>query len=110
MKHYAFSLAAFGFLFAELLRAAPEPKLNVPDAIYAPRPHLSYTAIAERGAAGNGLFELRLRPNGTVAAVAVLRSTGHKMVDQQASATFMKWRFRPGARKSIRIPFSFTRV
>ena len=102
---YTLPLAACGFLLVGLLRAAPEPELNVPDAVYAPRPHLSYAALGERGAAGNGLFELRVRPGGTVAAVAVLRSTGNALVDREVSATFMKWRFRSGTRKSIRIPF-----
>jgi TonB family protein len=108
MRH-TLPLAIFGFIVAGLVRAGQEPQLNVQGAIYAPRPHLSREAVRDRGAAGDGLFELRVRPDGTVAAVAVLKSTGYALVDREVSAAYMQWRFRSGTRKSIHVPFSFRR-
>lgn len=105
-----FASALFVLLAAGSLHGAPEQQPNPREyAIYAPRPRLSYEAVRDRGASGDGMFELRLRPDGTVAAVAVFRSTGHKMVDREVAATFARWRFHPGTRKTIRIPFSFKR-
>lgn len=109
---YTCASAVFGFMLAAgSLDGAPEPQPNPREhAVYAPRPHLSYAAVRDRGSAGDGIFELHLRPDGTVAAVAVLKSTGHRMVDQEVAATFVRWRFRPGTRKTFRIPFSFRTI
>jgi TonB family protein len=76
-------------------------------ALYAPPPQFSYEA--RRAHPGNGVFELRLRPDGTVSAVAVLKSTGPAFIDQEAAATFVRWRFRPGTHSPIRIPLVFKR-
>ena len=59
---------------------------------------------------GKGLFLLRLRPNGTVSAVEVERSTGAKEFDLAASEALINWRFLPNPRITrVRIPINFTR-
>ena len=78
-------------------------------AVYAPSPQFSYEARRNRTVPGDGLFELHVRPNGTVTSVAVLKSTGRKIIDIEAAAAFAKWRFRPGVRKPVKIPLSFKR-
>ena len=73
--------------------------------MYAPPPQFSYEA--RRTYPGSGLFELRLHPDGTVAAVAVLKSMGPAFVDREAAAAFVRWRFRPGTPSPIRVPLTY---
>ena len=74
--------------------------------IYAPPP--SYPAGAVRlRLHGSGRFRLHVRPNGSVASVEVLKSTGHQELDGAAIAAYKKWRFRPGVVSEITIPVTF---
>ena len=57
---------------------------------------------------GLGLYRLNIRPDGTVASVTVLKSTGHRLLDEAAVDAFGQWRFRPGALHALRIPINFT--
>jgi len=75
-------------------------------AIYAPQPKYPDFAL-RHGWAGRGLFLCKLRPNGTVSSVTVLKSTGHDVLDQSGIVAFQQWRFKPGQGKSIEIPLNF---
>jgi TonB family protein len=75
-------------------------------AIYAPQPKYPDAAL-RHGWAGSGLFLFKLRPNGTVSSVTVLKSTGHDVLDQSGIAAFQQWRFKPGQGKSVEIPLNF---
>ena len=75
-------------------------------ALYAPRPEYPLAA-RKRHWTGAGVFACKIRSNGTVASVDVLRSTGHQMLDQAAITAFRQWRFQPGDIKAVKIPIDF---
>jgi protein TonB len=56
---------------------------------------------------GDGYFMMHVRPDGSVSKVDVLRSTGHKVLDDAAVGALAKWRFKPGTQSEVRVPFSF---
>src|SRR5437899_1002021 len=56
---------------------------------------------------GAGVFVCHIRPDGTVASVDVLRSTGHQVLDQAAITALRQWRFQPGDMKLVEVPLSF---
>lgn len=74
--------------------------------IYAPEPIYPYRDRAQR-IEGRGFFELRVRPNGTVSAIAVFRSTGDKQLDIAAAGALIRWRFQPNLYSKVRMPVSF---
>jgi len=60
---------------------------------------------------GSGLLELRVSRQGGVAAVTVLKSTGHKLLDADAATALHKWRFTPptrGGAERVRVPFTYS--
>ena len=76
-------------------------------ALYAPMPVYPRRPRYDEG---KGLFRLRLRPNGTVAAVEVERSTGSKEFDLAASEALIHWRYPANPKVTwVRIPMSFKR-
>jgi TonB family protein len=101
----AFSVIAAGILFA------PNAIATVGDVIatYAPKPEYPYAARA-KGLFGSGVFLLHVRRNGTVKSVDVLKSTGHRILDQAAIAAFRQWRFRTDAEYAplAKVPITFT--
>jgi TonB family protein len=57
---------------------------------------------------GAGDFACHISPDGTVASVDVLRSTGHQVLDQAAITALQHWRFQPGKVESrLNIPIDF---
>ena len=76
-------------------------------AIYAPRPNYPLYA-RQYHQTGEGLFVCHIRPDGTVAWVDVLRSTGHEMLDRAATKALRQWRFHPGDMNAIKIPINFS--
>ena len=86
---------------------ARDAKSTKATALYAPPPQLPEVAMIRRYA-GSGLFLSRVRPDGTVSRVEVLRSTGHRELDDCVIAAFSKWRFRPGTMSEVRTPVNFT--
>ena len=76
-------------------------------AVYAPPPQVPDIARAKR-MAGSGLFLSRVRPDGSVSRVDVLRSTGHAELDSAVVSAFSKWRFKPGTVSEVRTPVNFT--
>ena len=75
-------------------------------ALYAPRPEYPLAA-QKRHWAGHGVFACKIRSDGTLASVDVLRGTGHQMLDQAAIIAFRQWRFQPGDMKLVKIPITF---
>lgn len=57
---------------------------------------------------GSGLYELRIDKSGRVTEVAAVKSSGQKVLDQTALATFKKWRFKPGSFTRVRVPVSWS--
>ena len=86
---------------------APKATQSKHYALYAPRPEYPLAA-RKRHWTGAGIFACNVRPDGTVASVDVLRSTGHEMLDQAAITAFRQWRFQPRDKfKLVRIPMNF---
>ena len=75
-------------------------------AIYAPRPRIPGIAVS-RHLRGDGYFQMHVRPDGIVSKVDVLQSTGHKILDDATVAALLKWRFEPGTKSEVRIPFTY---
>jgi TonB family protein len=57
---------------------------------------------------GSGFIVVYIRPDGSVEKAEVVRSSGHKILDDAALAGFSQWQFIPGKLRKIRIPFTFT--
>jgi TonB family protein len=76
--------------------------------VWCPAPEYPESARA-RGLEGNGMFLLRLRPDGTTKSVEVLSSTGWTILDRAAIAAFRQWRFKPGPGvHQVKVPATFT--
>ena len=74
--------------------------------LFAPEPIYPFRERAQR-IEGRGYFELRVRPNGTVSAVAVFRSTGDEQLDIAAAQALIRWRFQPNLYSKVRVPVRF---
>ena len=85
--------------------AHAEPAKRV--ATFAPKPVFPFEARV-RHYKGNGIFMLHVRPDGKVASIDVLQSTGHTILDQACIEAFSMWRFVPGAVKNVKIPIRYT--
>jgi TonB family protein len=57
---------------------------------------------------GSGLYELSVDKSGRTTAVAVVKSSRSKVLDQTAVATFRRWRFKPGVFTRVRVPVSWS--
>ena len=91
---------------------ADEPILNDYGTVvlHAPKPDYPFAARAHH-AVGSGMFLVRVRQDGAVASVSVVKSTGHRELDQSCIDAFRQWRFRPDfARRfgKAKIPVTFT--
>ena len=56
---------------------------------------------------GSGVYELQVNRSGATAAVAIVKSSGSAVLDRAAKSAFLKWRFKPGVFRSIRVPVSW---
>ena len=87
--------------------AAPPPPPPPPEAVTAPfgragylnNPPPDYPATAARqGWQGTVLLRVRVLSTGRVDAVEVQKSSGHKLLDEEALATVRGWQFTPSKR------------
>jgi TonB family protein len=62
-----------------------------------------------RGNVGAGLYRMVVDvKTGKVASVTVLRSTGHRTLDDSVANALRQWRWKPGTWKQFDIPVTFT--
>ena len=122
MSHRARSIILALLFCAGMAQAAPAPRdeevphVRIVDrkgktltrAIYTPVPVYPFKARVHN-MGGEGLFRMRLRPDGTVSAVEVFRSTGVKELDIAAARALIRWRFTPPAPelKAVGVPVDF---
>ncbi len=78
-------------------------------AIYAPKPDYPADARA-RHLTGSGIIELDVdAPTGQVTNARMLKSTGHKILDDAALDAFRKWHFQPGkCAPKVKVPIRYT--
>jgi protein TonB len=77
-------------------------------AYFAPRPNYPLEA-RPRWLTGSGIVWLNVDSRtGYVISAPVLKSTGHKILDEAALDAFRQWRFKPGKISTVRIPINFT--
>ncbi len=57
---------------------------------------------------GSGVFRMYIDENGVVTQIGVLKSTGHKLLDVNASYGLIHWRAKPGRRREVDMPVTFT--
>lgn len=82
--------------------ASPSPR------IFAPKPRY-LDAWAKQGITGKGVALLKVDKNGYVVDARMLKSTGHKVLDDSALEAFRKWHFMPGKfRPEVKVPIEFT--
>jgi TonB family protein len=73
--------------------------------LFAPMPAVPASAVQQH-LTGRGLYVLDI-VNGKVEDVRVLKSTGHKILDDAAVAALWQWRFRPHSIYKTTIPLAF---
>ena len=89
--------------------AASDKSKNSAKVFEAPRPKYPYAA-RKRRLEGSGVLLINVDvETGRVRSVRMLKSTGHKLLDDSALEAFAKWRFRPRAVPSkVKVPIKFT--
>src|SRR5262249_31872220 len=75
--------------------------------LYAPAPTYPLEARKHHWE-GVGLVELRLGPDRTVRSVKILRSTGHSLLDDDATQALRLWKFTRDSADHIRVPITYS--
>src|SRR4030095_3210027 len=77
-------------------------------AINSPRPPYPYEARAHK-ITGSGVITVTVDPaSGDVTRASVSQTIGNPILDNAATSTFQRWKFRPGTVSKVRIPITFT--
>ncbi|MCB2263159.1 MAG: energy transducer TonB [Candidatus Thiosymbion ectosymbiont of Robbea hypermnestra] len=91
---------------------ADSRRVRKPTPSYRPRP--KYPGIARRrGQEGTVILKVLVDTRGQVGSLQVQKSSGHRILDQQAMKTVRKWTFKPGnrggrpSRMWVRVPIRF---
>jgi TonB family protein len=106
MRLFVWLIATLAFSHVAMAQL-PSPSAS-PLRINSPRPKY-LNKWAAQGITGKGIFEATVdSKTGRVISVRVLKSTGHKVLDDSALEAFSKWLFRPGTSTKVKIPIEFT--
>src|SRR4051812_16511758 len=77
-------------------------------AVNAPRPEYPYEARS-RHITGNGVCVVTVdTSSGAVTDATMAQSLGNPILDNSATSTFRRWRFKPGTVSKVKIPITFT--
>ena len=57
---------------------------------------------------GSGIFRMYIDPDGSVRAVAVMKSTGSPILDLAAAGGLYRWHAVPSRRREVDMPVAFT--
>jgi TonB family protein len=78
------------------------------NAIYAPKPEYPYEARS-RHLVGSGICVVNVDPaSGNVTSAEMAQSIGSPILDNSATSTFRRWKFKPGSVSRAKIPITFT--
>lgn len=80
----------------------------VSQSISAPRPEYPLEARARRWTGGGVVVMEVDSTTGKVTTATMVRSTGHKILDDAAVAAFRRWSFKPGTVTRVTTPIRFT--
>jgi TonB family protein len=75
--------------------------------VYTPWPHYPYEARPNRRTR-TGLIRMYVNTQGTVTSLKLLKSTGHRVLDEEGLKTFIRWRAKPGPPREVDMPLTFT--
>jgi TonB family protein len=92
-----------------LVVAAQQPAASPKEYVrYAARPE--YPVEARRHhMEGRGVFAMHIRPNGIVASVEIVKSTGYAVLDGAAISALRQWRYHPKPfKRVVTTPMNFT--
>jgi protein TonB len=76
-------------------------------AVSKPQPPYPYEARA-RKITGSGVCVVTVDAGGNVTDATMAQSIGNNLLDQSATSTFRRWKFRPGTVSKVKIPITFT--
>lgn len=77
-------------------------------AVSRPQPPYPYEARAHH-ITGSGICVVTVDPSsGSVTDAVMAQSIGNNLLDQSATSTFRRWKFRPGTVSKVKIPITFT--
>ncbi len=93
--------------FAQGAENSPPFRSGKAVATFAPRPILPFGGRIRYTT--TGIFMLRVRPDGTVSRVDIVRSTGYDTFDLASMDALYKWRFVPGSADNVRVPITYLR-
>lgn len=105
-QHASFAATVVKDRDSEQLKASEKQARAL--AVYAPRP--AYPLDARRNRyTGSGVALLKIdKRTGYVTSATMLKSIGHKTLDDAVLKAFRHWRFRPGTVSHVKIPISYT--
>jgi protein TonB len=91
----------------------PKVVMQKPKVLY--RPNLRFPDEAKRrGIGGSLLLDVKVGTNGRVSTIKIARSSGHRLLDNEAVAAVRAWRFEPAKNvfgkaisNTIRVPVNF---
>jgi TonB family protein len=75
--------------------------------IYGPKPEYPFEARSKHQH-GQGYYRFYVARDGSVTAVKVIASAGYELLDAACLNAFKRWRWKPGFRREIDVPVSFT--
>ena len=102
------SVTVVSSVVAEDNSISPETKKRSALVIYAPPPAFPFVAWRnEYSGSGVALLEVDKR-TGYVTSATMLKSTGHRILDDAALKAFRQWRFLPGTVGKVRVPIRYT--
>jgi TonB family protein len=106
MRVFVWLIATLAFSSVALAQV-PSPSASRPQ-INMPRPRYP-NKWAAQGITGKGIVQVTVDSStGRITSARMLKSTGHKVLDDSALEAFSKWLFKPGTVSPVKIPIEFT--
>ena len=92
-------------VYAQTYEKSPPFHIGKAVITFAPQPPWAFGARINRTT--TGIFKIHVPPNGTVAEVDIVNSSGYQTIDLAWIDALYKWRFVPGSAETVEIPITF---